>query len=92
MNIQLMQNSDWVYIIYIGILSLVIIKIVYSKVFKELMKECVYAKKALISMGAGAIVTLLVNDSGVVSAATTMLYIAIPFLIIIVNKIVFKDK
>ena len=56
------------------------------------MDECVYAKKALISMGAGAIVTLLVNDSGVVSAATTMLYIVIPFLIIMANKIVFKDK
>ena len=92
MNIQLMQNSDWVNIIYIGILSIIIIKIVYSKVFKGLMDECVYAKKALISMGAGAIVTLLVNDSGVVSAATTMLYIVIPFLIIMVNKIVFKDK
>ncbi len=87
-----MQNSDWVNIIYIGILSIIIIKIVYSKVFKGLMDECVCEKKALISMGAGAIVTLLVNDSGVVSAATTMLYIVIPFLIIMVNKIVFKDK
>lgn len=46
-----------------------------------------YVKKALISIGVGAVITFIVNDSGVVAAATTMLYIIIPFLIIIVNKV-----
>ncbi|MDO7206478.1 hypothetical protein Q5M85_22640 [Paraclostridium bifermentans] len=43
-------------------------------------------------MEQGAIVTFLVNDSGVVSSATTMLYIIIPFLIILINKVIFKER
>jgi hypothetical protein len=92
MNMQLIQNSDWVYIIYIGILAILVIRVLYSKIFKNVMNESLYIKKALISIAAGAVITLLVNDSGVVSAATTMLYIAIPFLIIIINRIVYKNK
>lgn len=56
------------------------------------MKNESYGKKAIVSIGAGAIVTFLVNDSGVVSAATTMLYIIIPFLIILINKVIFKER
>ncbi|WP_338558238.1 hypothetical protein QJR60_10675 [Paraclostridium sordellii] len=92
MNIKLMQNSAWVNVIYIGIFALIIMRLLYSKVFKKLMKESAYFKKALISIGAGAFVTLLVNDSGVVSSATTMLYIAIPFLITIMNKILKNEE
>lgn len=92
MNIQLMQTSSWVYIIYVGVIGLIITRIFYKKEFNEIMSDESYVKKALISIGSGAIVTFLVNDSGVVSAATTMLYIIIPFLIIIINKVIFKEK
>lgn len=92
MNMKLMQTSSWVNIIYIGIGSIVIVRILYPKIFKSLMNEYEYIKKGFISIGAGALITLLVNDSGVVSAATTMLYIAIPFLIMMVNKIIFKER
>ncbi|MEN2256741.1 hypothetical protein AAIB48_02820 [Paraclostridium benzoelyticum] len=56
------------------------------------MSKDSYIKKALISIGAGAVITFLVNDSGVVSAATTMLYIIIPLLILLVNKVILKEK
>ena len=92
MNMQLMQTSSWVYIIYIGIAGLIISKISCKKEFKDIMSEGSYIKKALISIGAGAVITFLVNDSGVVSAATTMLYIIIPFLILLINKVVLKEK
>ncbi|GKZ04246.1 hypothetical protein [Paraclostridium bifermentans] len=92
MNIQLMQNSSWVYIIYVGVIGLIVTSIFYKKEFKEMMKNESYGKKAIVSIGAGAIVTFLVNDSGVVSAATTMLYIIIPFLIILINKVIFKER
>nr|WP_284693895.1 hypothetical protein [Paeniclostridium ghonii] len=92
MNIQLMQTSSWVYIIYVGVIGLIITRIFYKKEFNEIMSDGSYVKKALISIGSGAIVTFLVNDSGVVSAATTMLYIIIPFLTIIINKVIFKEK
>ncbi|MEG2984054.1 MAG: hypothetical protein RR835_05095 [Peptostreptococcaceae bacterium] len=92
MNIKLMQNSAWVNIIYIGILGILIIRIIYGNIFKKLMDNDIFFKKALIAISAGAVVTLLVNDSGVVSAATTMLYIIIPFLIIMIKKIISKVK
>ncbi|WP_250673235.1 hypothetical protein LZ906_005850 [Paraclostridium ghonii] len=87
MNIQLIQTSSWVYIIYVGIIGLIIARIFYEKEFCEIMRNESYVKKALISIGVGAVITFIVNDSGVVAAATTMLYIIIPFLIIIVNKV-----
>lgn len=92
MNIKLMQNSAWVNIIYIGVLGIVIIRILYGNIFKKVMTDYIYFKKALIAISAGAVVTLFVNDSGVVSSATTMLYIIIPFLIIITKKIISKEK
>ncbi len=92
MNMKLMQTSSWVYIIYIGIAGLIISKISCKKEFKDIMSKDSYIKKALISIGAGAVITFLVNDSGVVSAATTMLYIIIPLLILLVNKVILKEK
>ncbi|MCU9816669.1 hypothetical protein [Paraclostridium sp. AKS73] len=92
MNIQLMQTSSWVYIIYVGIIGLIVTSIFYKKDFTEMMKSESYGKKAIVSIGAGAIVTFIVNDSGVVSAATTMLYIIIPFLIVLINKVIFKER
>ena len=92
MNIQLMQTSSWVYIIYVGVIGLIVTGIFYKKDFKEIMKSESYGKKAIVSIGAGAIVTFIVNDSGVVSAATTMLYIIIPFLIVLINKVIFKER
>ncbi|GAA0711971.1 membrane protein [Paraclostridium ghonii] len=87
MNIQLIQTSSWIYIIYVGVIGLIITRIFYEKEFCEIMRNESYVKKALISIGVGAVITFIVNDSGVVAAATTMLYIIIPFLIIIVNKV-----
>ncbi len=92
MNMQLMKTSSWINIVYISIVVIFIIRILYPKVFKTVMNEYVYIKKALISISAGALITLMVNDSGVVSAATTIIYICIPFLIIMINKIIFKER
>ena len=39
----------------------------------------------------GCIVTLLVNDSGVVAASTSFIYIFIPIYIMIINILVFKE-
>ena len=51
-----------------------------------------YITKAFIAITAGALVTLLVNDSGVVSSATTILYIAIPFTLMIIKELIFNNK
>lgn len=92
MNLKLMKTSIWVNIIAIGILSIVLIRVFYKKIFKNVMKNNKYISKALIAISAGAFTTLMVNDSGVVSAATTMLYIAIPFVLKMINEIIIKEK
>lgn len=92
MNLKLMQTSIWVNIIVVGILSIVVISVLYKGVFKKVMKNNKYISKAFIAIGAGAITTLIVNDSGVVSAATTILYISIPFVIIVIKEIVLDKK
>ena len=92
MNIQLMQHSSWVRIIGICIIGLISMEVFYKKEFKNIIKSDYYGMKTVISISIGALVTLLVNDSGVVSAATTTLYIIIPLLIFLINKSILKEK
>ena len=92
MNLKLMKTSVWVNIITTGILSVGLIRVFYKKSFKNLMNNNKYITKAFIAITAGALVTLLVNDSGVVSSATTILYIAIPFTLMIIKELIFNNK
>ena len=48
--------------------------------------------KGFIASMVGCLVTLLVNDSGIVAAATASIYILIPILIISINMIIFKNE
>ena len=48
--------------------------------------------KGFIASMVGCLITLLVNDSGIVAAATASIYILIPILIISINMIIFNDK
>ena len=40
----------------------------------------------------GCVVTLLVNDSGIVAASTASIYILIPIIIMSINMIIFEDE
>ena len=48
--------------------------------------------KGFIASMVGCLITLLVNDSGIVAAATASIYILIPILIISINMIIFKNE
>ena len=48
--------------------------------------------KGFIASMVGCIVTLLVNDSGIVAASTASIYILIPLIIISINMLVPENK
>ena len=42
--------------------------------------------KGYLAIVIGCLVTLLVNDSGIIAAATDSIYVLIPIIIILINK------
>lgn len=85
MNLKLARTSIWVNILIIGI---TIIGILIFKPARQLMNissQYPIIFKGFIANFIGCIVTLLVNDSGIVSAATASLYILIPVIIFTIN-------
>lgn len=61
------------------------------KLLKVISDEYPYIYKGFVATIVGCIVTLLVNDSGVVAASTSAIYIFIPISIISINMLVFKE-
>ncbi|CEH35317.1 hypothetical protein [Romboutsia lituseburensis] len=92
MNIKLAQSSAWVNILLAGIAIIAIFIFKPSKHFRNIAKKYPFIFKGFIACIVGCFITLLVNDSGIVAAATTSIYILIPLLIISINMIIFNEK
>jgi hypothetical protein len=92
MNIKLAQSSVWVNILLAGIAIVSIFIFKPSKHFRNIVKQSPYIFKGFVACIVGCTVTLLVNDSGIVAAATTSIYILIPLLIVSINMIIFDNK
>lgn len=92
MNLKLAQSSVWVNILLVGILIISIFVFKPAGYFKGLDAKYPYIFKGFTASMVGCIVTLLVNDSGIVAASTASVYILIPLLIMSINMIIFDDK
>ncbi|MGL5347476.1 MAG: hypothetical protein ACRDA3_08990 [Peptostreptococcaceae bacterium] len=92
MNLKLAQTSVWVNILLVGIIIIGIFIFRPSKHFKSISDKYPILFKGFIASMVGCIVTLLVNDSGIVAAATASIYILIPIIIISINMIIFNEK
>ena len=92
MNLKLAQTSVWVNILLVGIAIIGIFIFRPSKHFKAISNKYPILFKGFIASMVGCIVTLLVNDSGIVAAATASIYILIPIIIISINMIIFNEK
>jgi hypothetical protein len=92
MNIDIATSNIFIIILLIGIgfMSQFIFK--PSKHFKKLADKYPYIFKGFVATTVGCIVTLLVNDSGIVAAATASIYILIPILIMSINMIIFNKE
>lgn len=92
MNLKLAKSSVWVNILLVGIAVIGIFIFTPSKHMKHISNKYPMIFKGFIASMVGCLITLLVNDSGIVAAATASIYILIPILIISINMIIFNDK
>jgi hypothetical protein len=91
MNIKLAQTSVWVNILLAGIGIIAIFIFRPSKHFRDIARKYPVLFKGFVASMVGCIITLLVNDSGIVAAATASIYILIP-IIISINMIIFEKQ
>ena len=92
MNLKLAKSSVWVNILLAGIAVIGIFIFRPSKHMRNIADRYPMIFKGFIASMVGCLITLLVNDSGIVAAATASIYILIPILIISINMIIFNDK
>ena len=92
MNMKLAQSSVWVNILLAGIGIIGILIFRPSRHFRTIAKKYPILFKGFVASIVGCFVTLLVNDSGIVAAATASIYILIPLIIISINMMIFNDK
>ena len=92
MNVKLAQTSIWVNILLAGLFAIAMSMIKPPKPFRMIQKEYPMIFKGFIASMVGCIVTLLVNDSGIVAAATASIYVLIPLIIISINMLVLENK
>lgn len=91
MNIEIAQGPvmSMLILVLVSIVSYVILK--PRKLLKVISQKYPYVYKGFVATMIGCIVTLLVNDSGVVAASTSAIYIFIPISVISINMLVFKE-
>lgn len=86
MNVQLAQTTVWVNILLVGLGILAITIFRPNKNFSLIKKRYPIIYDGFLATIVGCIVTLLVNDSGIIAAATDSIYLLIPIIIILINK------
>ena len=92
MNVKLAQTSVWVNILLSGIAIIAVLIFRPSEHFRKIARKYPVIFKGFIASMVGCVVTLLVNDSGIVAASTASIYILIPIIIMSINLIIFNDK
>ena len=90
MNILLAQTTIWVNLLLVALLLLSIAIFRPGKFSGAIKNRYPYVYKGFLSIIVGCLVTLLVNDSGIISAATDSLYLIVPIVIIMVIE--YKEK
>jgi hypothetical protein len=85
MNVQIAQTSSWSNILLLAIIIIVVMMFKPPTHLKNLANKYPYIFKGWIASLVGCIVTLLVNDSGIVAAATAIIYVLIPLLVITID-------
>lgn len=82
MNIKLIRYTIWsrVFLAMLVVLALLVYRPVGA--MRKLRQQHPYIIKGFAGIISGAIVGLIVNDSGIVAAATTSIYIVVPMLLL----------
>lgn len=86
MNIKLIRYTiwSWVFIIMLLVLSLLVYRPVGA--MKQLRQDKPYVVKGFGGIITGALIGLVVNDSGIVAASTTSIYLVVPLLLLMLYQ------
>lgn len=85
MNIKLIRSTIWSWVFMVTLLVLALL--VYRPVgaMKQLRQEKPYIVKGFGGIITGALVGLVINDSGIVAASTTSIYLVVPLLLLMLH-------
>lgn len=87
MNIRLFRYTIWTRVFLISLLSMVLLLFRPLGIFQVIAEKKPFFVKGIASGVIGCITALLVNDSGIVAAGTSMIFLAPPILLVIINHL-----
>lgn len=85
MNIKLIRYTIWsrVFLVMFLVLSLLVFRPVGA--LRQLLQERPVLIKGFAGLITGAVIALIINDSGIVATSTTCIYLVIPLLLLMFN-------
>jgi hypothetical protein len=86
MNLKIFKTSSWAYVIIVSIISILMLNASDKGRLRSVKAENKVLYKGFIANLIGCVITLLVNDSGVLSAAIASMYVMMPLLVLSLNK------
>lgn len=85
MNITLIRYTIWsrVFLVMFAVLSLLVFRPVGA--LKQLLRSRTILVKGFLGIISGALIGLIINDSGIVATSTTCIYLVIPLLLLMLE-------
>lgn len=87
MNLHLIGVSSWSKVLIAGLLVMIVLLMKPRGVFHRWQYAVPDLMHGFVAIVAGAVTALLLNDSGIVSAATMIIYVAVPMLLLRLQEI-----
>jgi hypothetical protein len=87
MNIRLFRYTIWTRVFLLSMLSVILLIFRPIGIFRDIAERYPKVVKGIVAALIGCIAALLVNDSGIVAAGTSMIYIAPPVLLIVMDHL-----
>ncbi|HWQ77085.1 MAG TPA: hypothetical protein VN441_17390 [Syntrophomonas sp.] len=85
MNIKLIRYTIWSYVFLVVLLVVSLLLVRPVGAMQKLRQQRPYIFKGFIGVITAAVVALMVNDSGIVAASTTSIYLVFPMLLLMMN-------
>ncbi len=80
MNLKLIRVSAWSKVFAISLIVLSLLSLRSDRYLHHLAKDYPYLAKGFLGVIAGSVAGLVLNDSGIVSAATSIMFLVVPAL------------
>lgn len=92
MNYRLVKYSGWTRVLIAMIMVLVILFRLPVEIIKQIFRQHRYLYFGFIAGLAGTVAALIFNDSGVVAAATCIIPIGIPLILLCLDEISYTSS